>query len=278
MTTESEAPAMDVAPVVALHSSASCATQWKTLVAQLHDWRNVIAPDLPGYGGSGKRDPFLKGMSAVAEPIVAEIEKLGSPVHLVGHSFGGGVALKVAQLRPDLVNSLALYEPAVFHVLNNDRHSKWQPFAALLDVEYALNAAISRGCSEAGMQAFVDFWSNDQVWHTMPAALRDKVTSLAPVVSADFECIFAETWALEDLVRLKIPTYILTGLESPAVAQRTSALIAQHIPFAQQTRLPGLGHMAPVLAPEDVNPHIQEFIRNTERSLSHAGSPLSAAA
>lgn len=278
MTANFKIQITDGAPVVALHSSASCSTQWKALVTLLQDWREVIAFDLPGYGVDNKRDAFLTGMAAVAEPIITEIEQLGSPVHLVGHSFGGGVALKIAQLRPDLVNSLALYEPAVFHILNNDRYSKWPHMAALRRVEQALNAAIARGCREVGMKGFVDFWSNDKVWHAMPAALREKLASLAPVVSADFECIFAETWALEDLAKMSIPTFILTGLESPAVAQRTSTLIAQHIPRARLTKLSGLGHMAPVQVPKDVNPHIQQFILNTERSATHASWPLSAAA
>lgn len=72
----------------------------------------VIAPSLPGFGAStplGLRAP----LAAYARRIIALLDVLDpeKPVFAVGHSFGGGVALKVAQLRPDLIRSVTVVNP-----------------------------------------------------------------------------------------------------------------------------------------------------------------------
>lgn len=72
----------------------------------------VLAPSLPGFGLSsplGLRAP----LAAYARRIIALLDALDPerPVFLAGHSFGAGVALKVAQLRPDLVRSVTVVNP-----------------------------------------------------------------------------------------------------------------------------------------------------------------------
>lgn len=69
-------------------------------------WR-LIVPDRPGHGQSPAPD---RGDDAEADAVWAA-ELLDEPTHLVGHSFGGLVALSAAALRPDMVRSLVLIEP-----------------------------------------------------------------------------------------------------------------------------------------------------------------------
>ncbi|MCA1711495.1 MAG: alpha/beta fold hydrolase [Actinobacteria bacterium] len=70
----------------------------------------VIAPALPGFGGSD--GPPLRGtdLPAYAHRIgrLLDVLQLDKPVFVAGHSFGGGVALQLAADRPDLVRSLTL--------------------------------------------------------------------------------------------------------------------------------------------------------------------------
>lgn len=72
----------------------------------------VIAPSLPGFGASTAL-PLRSPLADYAARIAALLDVLNPerPVFAVGHSFGGGVALKVAQLRPDLVRSLTAVNP-----------------------------------------------------------------------------------------------------------------------------------------------------------------------
>ncbi len=72
----------------------------------------VIAPSLPGFGASSPMG-FRAPLAAYARRLVALLEVLDpeKPVFAAGHSFGGGITLKLAQLRPDLVRSVTAVNP-----------------------------------------------------------------------------------------------------------------------------------------------------------------------
>lgn len=268
----------DPAPIVALHSSASDRRQWSGLVSDLRDRHDVFTFNLPGYGPDFTRCRAFKGMAAVAEPILQEILKIGQAVHLVGHSFGGGVALKIALMRPDLVKSLTLYEPVAFHILRGRGAEDAGLLAGLKQVEESLRGAGPDGRDGAGLKPFIDFWNSDGAWDRMPETLRDRLTSATAAVLADFDSCFSEDWRLEDLGGLELPTQLLMGMESPEIAQRTATLIFGQIPNAELVMLPGLGHMAPIHAPDWVNPRIKQHIARIERSAEHFAWPQSHAA
>jgi pimeloyl-ACP methyl ester carboxylesterase len=267
MNLEKNSHSINSACIVALHSSASSSKQWKQLSADMEYRYDVLACELPGYQGSDyERCHSKTGMSAVADPILEDIQKIGQPVHLVGHSFGGGVALKIALTRPDLVKSLTLYEPASFHVMNNDDHQDRKSYAEFKQIAQILSSATTAGRPDHGMKAFVDFWNGKNAWEHLSPAAQNNLAKTADLVIADFSNLFSETWGLESLGRLNIPTMMLLGMESPAIAQRTAIQIAGHIPNANFAMLPKLGHMAPVFNSQRVNPHIYQHITQVEKT------------
>ena len=70
----------------------------------------VIAPALPGFGGSSGVSPLGLTIDAYAARVAEFVDALdlGSPAFVMGHSLGGGVAIRLAATRPDLVRSLTL--------------------------------------------------------------------------------------------------------------------------------------------------------------------------
>lgn len=266
------------APVVALHSSASNGAQWKALIADLQDRHTVHAYDLPGYNAQVSRDRTIDGMAAVAQPIIDRILTLDYPVHLVGHSFGGGVAIKIALMRPDLVRSLTLFEPAAFHVLHNRANDERSLLDDLRNINASLKAETGNDGAAPGMKAFIEFWNGENTWDRMSDNIRAVLTSVTETVIADFGNVFSENWALKDLARLTMPALMLMGMDSPMVAQRTATLVHQHIPGCELAILPGLGHMAPIEAPEWVNPRIKQHIARVERQPAQFSWPETLAA
>jgi pimeloyl-ACP methyl ester carboxylesterase len=266
------------APVVALHSSASNGRQWQPLVADLEHKQDVFALDLPGYGSEMKIDELATGMGRIAQPVLSRIEQLGEPVHIVGHSFGGGVALKVALSRPDLVKSLTLYEPAVFHILTGQSGADEDLLVMIQGLARTVISQEENGTPERGMMPFVDFWNGARTWDQMPQHRREGLAGLAGCVAADFKNAFEENWALDALGKLGVPTQVLMGMESPAIAQRVATLIYQNIRDAELVMLPGLGHMAPISAPDWVNPRISQHIARIERGAGRCSWPTRRAA
>jgi pimeloyl-ACP methyl ester carboxylesterase len=99
-------------PLLLLHGLAGSTGNWIELLPDLLQRYRVVAVDLPGHAGSGRlpRGASTVDFAAVAAAVL-ETEGLG-PVLVAGHSFGGLVALRLAQSRPELVRGLLLVSPA----------------------------------------------------------------------------------------------------------------------------------------------------------------------
>src|SRR6185436_1390772 len=104
--------------VIALHCSGGSGRAWRNISPALGGCFNVLAPDLIGNGTSPHwRGPGRFRLADEAASVVKAIDASPGSVHLVGHSFGGAVALRAAVQRPHRIASLSLYEPVAFHVL-----------------------------------------------------------------------------------------------------------------------------------------------------------------
>ena len=84
-------------PIVLIHSSVSANRQWRALTEVLKDRYRVLAINLFGYGETAPwPESSPQSLYAQAQLVLALCEEMGSPLHLLGHSFGGSVALKAA--------------------------------------------------------------------------------------------------------------------------------------------------------------------------------------
>src|SRR5215468_10698202 len=114
MTISDSALQATKACVIALHCSLGSGRQWSKLAQQLGPGYHVIAPDIAGYGDN-------RGCAELPVTLAEEVAALGSldqvtgPVHLVGHSYGGAIAFRMATASPfaDRVRSLTLIEPVL---------------------------------------------------------------------------------------------------------------------------------------------------------------------
>jgi len=103
-------------PVILVHGLSGSTRWWTENVEALAGQYRVYLVDLPGFG-SMRRAPLRQGIHAATDWLIRWMETVGArPAHLVGHSMGGQICLRVAAERPDLVNRLALVAPAVWFV------------------------------------------------------------------------------------------------------------------------------------------------------------------
>lgn len=252
------------APVLALHGSASSSRQWRALCTYFEDRFHVITPDLPGYGAASSMNS-VTDLMADAMPVIQEIERLGQSVHLVGHSFGAAVAMKIASVRPDLLISLTVYEPVLFGLLKDDTPQNHQLFGEIHGVADGLWKAFERRTAATSMAGFIDYWNGAGSWNQLPISAQEKFESQTEIVADNFRRLFDDTITLDDLAKINVPTMLMVGLESPEVTQQIGSMVTRAIPNAKLALLPGLGHMAPVDAAEWVNPRIYHHVLEVEQ-------------
>ncbi|MBV9921076.1 MAG: alpha/beta hydrolase [Pseudonocardia sp.] len=101
----------DGRPVVALHGVTGHARRWAVLAEQLPELR-LIAVDLRGHGHSPMTPPW--GFEQHVSDVLAVLDDHGlDRAPLLGHSFGGAIALHVARTARDRVETLVLVDPAI---------------------------------------------------------------------------------------------------------------------------------------------------------------------
>ena len=250
----------DGAPVILLHGSASGSSQWRSMVGCLEGRFKVMTPDLPGYGKSASR-VAMRGltMEEIARAVLPVIEREGRPAHLVGHSFGGAVALKLASMFPGHVNSLTLIEPAAFSLIADQMNQL--PFMRAVR---SSRLALAEGDAWNSMRLFIDFWNGDGAWNRTSHGLRQRLAAMAGRVQRDIEAVVSDRFTEQDAAGVACPTLVLTGEDLPPDMGRIVAALEATIPFLRTEVIPGAGHMAPLTDPHVVDPMVGEFIAKVE--------------
>lgn len=110
-----DAGARDKPPVLLLHGIGRSLEDWEGLYGRLAPDHRVISVDLPGFGLS-ERTAGRYSMESIARFVIAALDVLGEhrPLHVVGNSLGGAIAMKISALEPQRVRSLVLVNSAGF--------------------------------------------------------------------------------------------------------------------------------------------------------------------
>lgn len=252
-------------PVVALHGSIATGRQWAGLASYLDGEFLFHAPDIPGYGSAaGWEITGGKTMAERVDRIAALIVACGRPVHLVGHSAGGAIALKLALCRPDLLASLTLIEPVVFHLLGQAGSAERSLLEDMQSVAATMQRSVADGNPALGMAHFVNFWNGRGYWTSLPAETRIRLAGQCGQVVEDFRAAFAEDWPLSMVGELAMPVQLIMGLQSPLPALRVTEMLAETIDGARLAVIPDAGHMSPFSHPSAVHPMIARHVRMAE--------------
>ena len=247
--------------VVCLHANASSSSQWRQLMECLAPRHHVLAPDSHG-AGKGPAWPADRTLALRDEVTLLErtFARAGTPFTLVGHSYGGAVALVAAVQQPQRVRALVLYEPTLFALVD----AAVAPPNGADGIRHAVaraDAALQAGDRSAAAQHFIDFWMGAGAWHATPVARRGAIEAAVVHVQGWSHALFSEATPLAAFGALTLPVLLMVGRDSPASARAVSDLLVQTLPTLETLVFDGLGHMGPVTHPERVNAVIEDFLR-----------------
>ena len=165
------------------HSSGASRAQWKPYLAALSSSFRCLAPDLVGYGESIELDGRTFRAAHEQELLHVLVDQAAGPVHLVGHSYGGAVALSFALAEPSRVASLTLIEPVAFHLLKEAGDAAWDEIAQLAGRHITL---VEAGDLAAAADAFMGFWIGGRAWQALPEPQRQAITATMAKVADEW--------------------------------------------------------------------------------------------
>jgi pimeloyl-ACP methyl ester carboxylesterase len=246
--------------VVCLHSNASNSNQWRALGETLSPRFRVIAAD--SYG-AGKSPPWptdravrLRDEAALLEPVFA---RAGDPFALVGHSYGGAVALIAALAMPNRVRALALYEPTLFSLIDAASPPPNEADGIRAAVTGAA-AAVDAGDLDSAARCFIDYWMGTGAWERTPEPRRRPIAASVANVSGWAAALLGEPTPLAAFSGLSMPVLCLVGRDSPASSLGVARLLTSVLPQVETVEFDGLGHMGPITHPAVVNEAISSFL------------------
>ena len=232
--------------IICLHASGGSGGQWNALAERLQGDCEVLTPDFHGHGTG----PDWTG--APAAIVAADTERIarlaagaGGAVHLVGHSYGGAVALRLAVDHPQLVASLAVYEPVAMRILfdYNPRH---RAAAEVAEVARAIGRELNGANTERAAHRFHDYWAGAGRWAGLAPERQSALARRMPVIHAHFTSLIRDGVGLRDYRRLDVPTLYLAGRETKASTRRIGELLRFALPRVESRTFDAMGHLGPI--------------------------------
>ena len=270
--------------VLLLHGlGGTRASLFETAAALSRSYR-VHAPDLPGFGSSGK--PALGAYNAhwFAEIMLGLLDCLEvDRTHVVGNSMGGRIAIELGLVAPERIRALGLLCPAVAWIKRGVH-----PIVRLLRPEFGLLPHALRRSTVAS-QFWAMFHDRDlidpavadlvvdefqRIYHTAGA----RYALLASARNIYLEAPFGRGGFYRRLAELKAPALFVWGSHDRLVPAGFSRHVRQWLPQAEQVTIDRCGHVPQVERPEETNELLLDFFSRAERLEGTATAPKKLAA
>lgn len=253
--------------LMALHCSGADSTQWEHLAGYLEPDMDLVLPEL--VGTKAVEEGWSRKTYSLAEeamPLLASLSGRTAPVHLVGHSYGGAVALHIARHHPEHVASLCLYEPTSFSLLGNSGPDDRKLFDEIETLAVAIEGAVDEDCPGFAAQLFTEFWGGLGAWQALRRDRRAALTNWVPKCPLDFGALLYEASGAE--LPADLPVTLMVGSQSHAQTRRIGALLATEIPQTRLVEIEGAGHLGPFVFRDRVAEVIAEHLSTAKSAAS----------
>ncbi|MGY9046916.1 hypothetical protein P775_22450 [Puniceibacterium antarcticum] len=243
-------------PALMLHPALAHSGAWTRVAGGLADRVRAIAPDMPGHGLSGdwdQRSDYYDQMTGIATSF------LEPGTHVIGHSFGAMVALRLALENPGM-RSLTLIEPVLFAAAKErvrpvfDAYvKKCRPFANALAV----------GDRDTAARLFSALWGDGRGWEDLTQRQKESQIKRISIIAETNKTLNEDAAGLLSAGRLEsldMPVLLIRGSQSQPIMQDIHEALAERIPNARQVVVQGAGHMVPITHPIEVAAEIKAMI------------------
>jgi pimeloyl-ACP methyl ester carboxylesterase len=237
--------------IMMLHGTASNSSQWSLLAKKLSQFCQVLTPDIPGYDSCKLvLHQNKSSLDSRINPLLNLLDTVNGKIHLIGHSFGGLVALRLGELRPYKVSSITLYEPTVIGVFRKSTN----PYDLTLVAEVKqLAEVVANSSPYVAMESFINFWHGMHRWKSLSLGIQKQLSTYSDIATKDFLNGFEDFYQPRAHPYFRGKVNVLFGADTVPIAKRIASKLVEQLPHASLHEIAELGHMGPITNPEKFN-------------------------
>lgn len=250
-------------PLILLHGGLADSRAWRREIDVFSDQFQVVAWDAPGCGESSDPSPdaSLDDYADVVAGLVDALEL--DRAHILGHSFGGGLALAVYKRHSQLVRSMILVSA----------YAGWAGSLSTEEVEQRRRRA-ERNARRPAQEWIDEFLATlfdettprRRIEETRRIMLDTRPEGMLPMLNA-----FAEADLTDVLDEVAVPTLLLYGDRDQRAPRRVAESLSSSIPESRLVFVAGAGHDVHVEAPDAFDNEVRGFLQGVAR---HRSEPL----
>lgn len=245
-------------PLVLLHGALSDSRVWRRQLDELSDEFTVVAWDAPGCGRSSDPPaPETFRLSDYANCLAGLVDALGlGRAHVLGLSFGGGLALELYRRHPTVPKTLVLASA----------YAGWAGSLPPEEVERRRQRALRE--ADLPPEQWVPGYVPGLFTETAPPGLIDEAVAIMsetrPAGMKAMMSAFAEADLRDVLPLIEVPTLLLCGEADRRSPLNVAEDLHAKIPTSKLVVMPGVGHDSNLEAPETFNTEVRSFLRSNE--------------
>ena len=245
----------DESPVLVLCSTGLDSRQWNDLFPLLRG-RRIICPHYLCYPmsddwmGEGEIDSSIDYL-ACETLLLAEEEE----VDIIGHSYGGFIALRLAKNHPDRIRRIAIHEPTVWGCLQyTNREDLRNEFGEVVETFFTEGLE-----PEEFLEDFVDYWNIDGTWDSMPELRKQMWRDLQPKILSEVRLLCYDKTPPTYYASIHHPILITLSRETPPHQFEACTILTSVLENVRVVDVPG-GHMGVITKSGQVMPHLANWV------------------
>jgi pimeloyl-ACP methyl ester carboxylesterase len=240
--------------VILVHSSVAGAKQWRSLMETLSNDFHVIAINLFGYGSTcvweddGKQR--LEDQARLIEPF---LPTGADKISIVGHSFGGSVAMKAAAMFKMKVRRLVLIEPTSFYLLK--KYGRPEAYQEAVTLRDAIKLNGKAGTWEAAAEVFANYWTGAGSWDAMQDDRKSKFAQALIPNFHEWDAVMNDETSFAEWERdLPKDTTVVSAQDTVRSISEIVELMKESVSEWRFEQIERGGHMAAMTKPDLINP------------------------
>jgi pimeloyl-ACP methyl ester carboxylesterase len=243
--------------VVLIHGSGPGVTSyanWRLVIPALSEHFRVIAPDMVGFGFSDRPDDVTYGLDTWANQTVGLMDALGiGKAHLVGNSFGGGIALRIATQHPDRVGKLVLMGAmGVPFQITEGLERVWGYEPSVENMREVLHTFVFN------QERIDDELARSRYEGSIQPGFQEAFSAMFPAPRQRW--VEAMTIPDEELEKLPHETLIVHGREDKVIPVENSYYLERILPNADLSVYANCGHWSMIERNADFNRQVRDFL------------------